>query len=146
MTKEDAINIFNEQFCGLELYCELHKDGLCITEDCEIWWALKALEQYKGGNMSDYIDRQAAELAFIEKGQASKRYKVGDFWELNGAEIREALDTVPSADVQPVRHEHWGSKNECSGCGCQPWYERDIRFLHYCPNCGARMDGEYEAN
>lgn len=48
MTKEDAINIFNEQFCGLELYCELHADGLCITENCEIWWALKALEQYKG--------------------------------------------------------------------------------------------------
>ena len=49
---------------------------------------------------------------------------------------------VPSADVQPVRHGRWGKVNECSECGCQPWYERDIHFLHYCPNCGARMDGE----
>lgn len=48
MTREDAINIFKEQFCGFDLYCELHRDGLCITKDCEIWWALKALEQYKG--------------------------------------------------------------------------------------------------
>ena len=47
MTKEDAINIFKEQFCGLEVYCEIHRDGLCLTDDCEIWWAIKALEQYK---------------------------------------------------------------------------------------------------
>lgn len=50
MTKEDAINIFKEQFCGLDVYCEIHQDGLCLTEDCEIWWAIKALEQYRGNN------------------------------------------------------------------------------------------------
>jgi len=50
---------------------------------------------------SDLISRRAVELALIEKGQASKRYKVGEFWELNGEEIREALASVPSA--QPER-------------------------------------------
>lgn len=50
MTAEDAINVFKEQFCGLDAYCEIHQHGLCLTEDCEIWWAIKALEQYKGNN------------------------------------------------------------------------------------------------
>ena len=41
--------------------------------------------------------------------------------------------------VDPVKHGKWDAKNSCSVCGCQPWYERDIHFLHYCPNCGAKM-------
>ena len=45
MTAEDAINVFKEQFCGLEAYCEIHRDGLCLTDGCEVWWAIKALEQ-----------------------------------------------------------------------------------------------------
>lgn len=47
--------------------------------------------------MNDLISRQAAKLAIIEKGQASKRYKIGEFWELNRNEIWDALDGVPSA-------------------------------------------------
>ena len=54
--------------------------------------------------MDDVLD------ALIDKGQASKRYKLGDFWELNAKEIREALDTVPEIDlkiaaVAPVQQE-----------------------------------------
>lgn len=49
--------------------------------------------------MSDLISRQATYLALVEKGQASKRYKLGETWELNGEEIREVLDTMSS--VQP---------------------------------------------
>lgn len=54
--------------------------------------------------LDDVID------ALVEKGQASKRYKLGDFWELNAKEIREALDTVPEIDlkitkVAPVQQE-----------------------------------------
>lgn len=52
----------------------------------------------------------------------------------------DVLKELPAADVAPVRHGRWGKKNECSECGCQPWFERDIRSLHYCPNCGARME------
>lgn len=47
MTAEDAINVFKEEFCGLEAYCEIQRDGLCITDGCEVWWAIKALEQCK---------------------------------------------------------------------------------------------------
>lgn len=52
MTAEDAINVFKEEFCGLEAYCEIHRDGLCLTDNCEVWWAIKALEQCK----ADIVD------------------------------------------------------------------------------------------
>lgn len=52
--------------------------------------------------MSDLIDRQAAIIALLEKGQSSRRYKIGEFWELNFDEIREALATVPSAEPEPL--------------------------------------------
>ena len=60
------------------------------------------------------------------------------------------LARIPSADVAPVRHGRWiyhmddlypeESTMECSVCG-------DFIFIrgesdNYCPNCGARMDGE----
>lgn len=45
----------------------------------------------------DTISRQATYLALVEKGQASKRYRLGETWELNGKEIREVLDALPSA-------------------------------------------------
>ena len=50
--------------------------------------------------MSDLISRQATYLALVEKGQASKRYKLGETWELNGEEIREVLDALPSAQPE----------------------------------------------
>ena len=50
----------------------------------------------------DLISRQATYLALVEKGQASKRYKLGETWELNGEEIREVLDALPSAQPEPL--------------------------------------------
>ncbi len=52
--------------------------------------------------MSDLIEREAAIYALLEKGQRSRRYKVGEIWELNFDEIREALATVPSTEAIPV--------------------------------------------
>lgn len=42
------------------------------------------------------VDANNVELAMVEKGQGSSRYKLGEIWELNGLEIREALQTVPT--------------------------------------------------
>lgn len=61
----------------------------------------------------------------------------------------------PSADVQPVRHGRWARLEErrgsylfyCSECGGRAYYVHGIRKgdpvcgYHYCPNCGAKMDG-----
>jgi len=49
----------------------------------------------------------------------------------------------PSADVAKVRHGQWidtGSGQECSVCG-EVQYGYDSG-RHYCPNCGAKMDGD----
>lgn len=56
--------------------------------------------------------------------------------------IRKYFEEVPAADAAPVVHGRWGENGDCSECGFQPWYERDIHTLSYCPNCGAKMDGD----
>ena len=61
-------------------------------------------------NCHDLISKRDAYLALVEKGQASRRYKLGETWELNGKEIREALDALPSA--QP---DHIGEVTEMVG-------------------------------
>lgn len=56
---------------------------------------------------NDLISRQATHLALIEKGQASKRYKLGETWELNGKEIREVLDALPSVQPSDEYNRGW---------------------------------------
>lgn len=47
----------------------------------------------------------------------------------------------PTIEAEPVMHGKWfdvGSLScRCNRCGCKNSHETD-----YCPNCGARMDGE----
>lgn len=50
--------------------------------------------------MSDLIRRGDVLDALIEKGQKSKRYEWGDRWELNLFEIKEAVESVPSAETE----------------------------------------------
>lgn len=38
----------------------------------------------------------------------------------------------------------WTNNNACQFCGFQPWFEKDIHTLSYCPNCGADMRGEQD--
>ena len=67
--------------------------------------------------------------------------------------LREALDRVPAADVAPVRHGRWidkpskrgyGMSTYCSCCGQHSGIGgiESNRHRAYCPNCGAKMDGE----
>ena len=96
--------------------------------------------------MADYIDRQAAIRAMTEA------------YEDTDAEW--IIEKIPSADFQPVRHGHWIEtteqcgwiEEECAECSeCSNTFVLgdytvdDIRELFkYCPNCGARMDGEHD--
>lgn len=60
---------------------------------------------------------------------------------------------LPAADVAPVMYGHWisvGDGYKCSVCGCldsncEDWYHfHNVLNQNYCPNCGAKMDGEEE--
>lgn len=63
--------------------------------------------------MSDLISREVAIDALLEKGQQSRRYKLGENWELNFDEMREALATVPSAGNEAELDELRKQLNEC---------------------------------
>lgn len=57
----------------------------------------------------------------------------------------KAIRTL-SADAQPVRHGRWdvSSMNDFLVCSarCHYWiYKGDQYDYHFCPNCGAKMDG-----
>lgn len=72
------------------------------------------------------------------------------------------IDETPTADVQEVKHGHWIDKGVlenyprpginvyhllcCSECGAlhrvRPYCEGGWINANYCPNCGAKMDGD----
>ena len=61
----------------------------------------------------------------------------------NGRVIEDNIERLPAADVAPVVHARWryvGSNWECSCCLFP--VPRKSSFYHWCPQCGARMDGE----
>ena len=67
----------------------------------------------------------------------------------------EDIQNIPAADVMPVRHGHWynrGGRFRCSVCdneallkdigGTGGWsHKYEQQKSPYCPNCGAKMDG-----
>ena len=71
-------------------------------------------------------------------------------------EARDEIDYAPTVDAVPVRHgKYIGTEFDgyadgcpvyyewkCSECGCV--FEEEEPTYNYCPNCGARMDGEDE--
>lgn len=70
------------------------------------------------------------------------------------------MEDCKVADVAPVRHGYWynrGGRFRCSVCdnkallkdigGTGGWsHEYEQQKSPYCPNCGARMDGDTDAN
>ena len=68
---------------------------------------------------------------------------VHDGWRIPfGYTVEDEIINFPAADVAPVRHGRWidtGSGQECSICK-ENQYGYDTG-RHFCPNCGAKMDG-----
>lgn len=96
-----------------------------------------------------------------KNGKLKEIYQIGDA-PCNSCELNDALDSLddfPAADVEPVRHGHWMTKEPlprtygrpramCCRCGSFALYEfvnvqsyKEI-LTKYCPNCGAKMDGK----
>lgn len=89
--------------------------------------------------MAEYIDREAAiaKLTALEVIEPNATM----------VDAKRQLANMPAADVAPVRHGRWISKNHhgyewvfvCSNCGYIDGYPFNDR-PNYCPNCGAKMD------
>ena len=65
----------------------------------------------------------------------------------NWQEILDEIEAIPSADVAPVRHGRWKCNKPCPVCGVDRFEGLDADIWAdweppYCPNCGAKMDGE----
>lgn len=84
--------------------------------------------------MTDYINKQA----FLDYMKRTDRY----------FNVKFDIKSFPNADVVPVVHGRWISKNPhgyewifvCSNCDYVDGYPFNDR-PNYCPNCGAKMDG-----
>ena len=99
--------------------------------------------------MDEYIKREAATNV-----ACNILWKMND---LSTSVMAKALNSIPAADVAPVRHGRWlhteeplGWKDvdcmECSACHDSWIIEEDYCFddmplWNYCPSCGAKMDG-----
>lgn len=83
--------------------------------------------------MSEYIDRDRL-LKVLEH----------NFCGIGGADVmRQLIEMQPAADVAPVRHGRWTSPAVGKyGCVCLVCKKQSDNDFDYCPNCGARMDGE----
>ena len=94
--------------------------------------------------MIEYINRQATIEALGDVPYVSDtwtdEYSIGEYHQYK--KDKAAIESVPSEDVVPVRHGRWRDDDTCSECGEEPLTEYAVDIMQYCPNCGARMDGE----
>ena len=87
--------------------------------------------------MAEYIEREAA----IEA--------VKHAWG-KGLEPSQYIEIIPAADVAPVRYGRWidkGGYAVCTECGGRSGIQYDgvepiPLMTQFCPNCGAKMDGD----
>ena len=101
--------------------------------------------------MSDYIDRDELIKHIKDLPTWLGDDSVGCAFYLTRAIT--SIENAPAADVQEIKHGKWKlcyedwrmqiAGDECSACGFQH-YGTCISHYYYCPNCGAKMDGEAE--
>lgn len=77
-----------------------------------------------------------------------KELEKGKPWDGHTSKDVRRLLSIPAADVAPVVHGRWKCHGdcgvtECSACGWS--IEEYSGDYAYCPNCGARMDGDSDA-
>lgn len=90
-----------------------------------------------------------AELLTTNIAQIAKNCARSDAQKALIGRILFMIDNMPTIEAEPVKHGRWIENSDpgqninehymCSECGCtfHNWANDN-----YCPNCGARMDGE----
>ena len=98
--------------------------------------------------MTKYIKLEELMKFPIRRNHYNKEHG-NDF--VSGIEMAlEYAKNIPAADVAPVRHGRWEKQRgiySCSECGMTCPYDVQADVIeywacNYCPNCGAKMDGE----
>ena len=110
--------------------------------------------------MSDYISREAAiEKIRVAAGCAECAGSSSALCVCNVCDVYNAIrliKSLPTADVEPVRHGQWISLTDCSNAGVycsichKKVYKEDYAWCNrknkvrsaYCPSCGSKMDLE----
>lgn len=106
------------------------------------------------GDMTDYISREAANIAIQKKMQeyinksvhplGFGKYKEDDIFTNAALGCRAALEelkSIPAADVREVKRGRWVREDGLFRCSiCYELYLDKYGF-HFCPNCGADMKG-----
>ena len=96
----------------------------------------------------EYIEREAAKSELLSWAVCINHpeYLIKD-------DALHVIDSIPAADVAPVRHGHWimgtgenglqTGHRECSRCGEIVKYGYSLYGVHnFCNYCGAKMDEE----
>ena len=96
----------------------------------------------------EYIEREALIEACKKIIQISWNETTAPVsWSHAYADFIDDIEEQPAADVAPVRHGRWVNESfytYCSVCGNMAIYDKYGQEVEsdYCPNCGAKMDGE----
>ena len=106
-------------------------------------------------NEKRLIYANALKRQFIDYVRTPPHFHYGD-WKnmcINGTEIDEVIANAPTVDAVEVVHGQWKRrlvdwsapyswKVECSNCDFDICGLGDAVLFKYCPNCGAKMDGD----
>lgn len=111
--------------------------------------------------MAEYIKRDAA----IREIEQINPVDYGAMWDYEAhhwageclRDCKEAIDSIPTADVAPVVHGRWEMRPTGMATDTGPEYKAYCTVCNepnkqyqppFCPNCGAKMDGgvDHEAD
>lgn len=85
-------------------------------------------------------DLTGSEMMFVEDMRQAKI--IGNIYD--NPELLDEIEAIPTIEAQPVKHgtwirrpDDWFCPYSCSACG-----EKSDGRYKYCPECGAKMDGD----
>lgn len=96
--------------------------------------------------MAEYIEKNKIREALLDWSVCLNNPET-----LSRSDAMFVIDNTEAADVAPVVHGRWGMHSDrpdtliCSICdhAFDVW-KHDVERMHYCPNCGAKMNAEKE--